>query len=99
MNDTALEHWTTGSFGRARRQGAAESSGITTRSSLTDRFAHIKGTHHTTVDGGVRVFVNANVLVGSNYTIQVGSNANVNIQVDKGNVNLIATQGNKHEEV
>ena len=29
----------------------------------------------------------------SNYTIQVGSNANVNIQVDKGNVNLIATQG------
>ena len=58
-----------------------------------DHFAHIKGTHNTTVDGGVRVFVNANATADSNYTIQVGSNANVNIQVDKGNVNLIATQG------
>ena len=58
-----------------------------------DHFAHIKGTQNTTVDGGVRVFVNANATADSNYTIQVGSNANVNIQVDKGNVNVIATQG------
>jgi prefoldin subunit 5 len=58
-----------------------------------DHFAHIKGTHNTTVDGGVRVFVNANATADSNYTIQVGSNANVNVQVDKGNINLIATQG------
>ena len=58
-----------------------------------DHFAHIKGTHNTTVDGGVRVFVNANGTADSNYTIQVGSNANVNVQVDKGNINLIATQG------
>ena len=58
-----------------------------------DHFAHIKGTHNTTVDGGVRVFVNANATADSHYTIQVGNNANVNIQVDKGNVNLIATQG------
>ena len=58
-----------------------------------DHFAHIKGTHNTTVDGGVRVFVNANATADSNYTIQVGSNANVNIQVDKGNINLITNQG------
>ena len=58
-----------------------------------DHFAHIKGTHNTTVDGGVRVFVNANGTADSNYTIQVGSNANVNVQVDKGNINLVATQG------
>lgn len=58
-----------------------------------DHFAHIKGTHNTTVDGGVRVFVNANATADSNYTIQVGSNANVNIQVDKGDVNVVATQG------
>ena len=57
-----------------------------------DHFAHIKGTHNTTVDGGVRVFVNANATADSNYTIQVGSNANVNIQVDKGNINLITNQ-------
>ena len=58
-----------------------------------DHFAHIKGTHNTTVDGGVRVFVNANATADSHYTIQVGSNANVNIQVDKGDVNVVATQG------
>ena len=58
-----------------------------------DHFAHIKGTHNTTVDGGVRVFVNANGTADSNYTIQVGNNANVNVQVDKGNINLVATQG------
>ena len=58
-----------------------------------DHFAHIKGTHNTTVDGGVRVFVNADASADSHYTIQVGSNANVNIQVDKGDVNVVATQG------
>ena len=58
-----------------------------------DHFAHIKGTHNTPVDGGVRVFVNAQAKTSNNYTIQVGTNANVNIQVDKGNVNVIATQG------
>ena len=34
-----------------------------------DHFAHIKGTHNTTVDGGVRVFVNANATDDSHYTI------------------------------
>ena len=58
-----------------------------------DHFAHIKGTHNTTVDGGIRVFVNAQAKTSNNYTIQVGSNANVNIQVDKGDVNVVTTQG------
>ena len=56
-------------------------------------FAHIKGTHNTTVDGGVRVFVNAQAKTSNNYTIQVGTNANVNIQVDKGDVNVVSRQG------
>jgi len=55
-----------------------------------DHYAHIKGNHSTTVDGGVRVFVNADASTDDqNYTIQVGKNANVNIQVDAGNVNVI----------
>jgi hypothetical protein len=58
-----------------------------------DHFAHIKGNHSTTTDGGVRVFVNANATADSNYTIEVGNNANVNIQVNKGNVNVVAAQG------
>ena len=58
-----------------------------------DHYAHIKGNHSTTVDGGVRVFVNANATAASNYTIEVGNNANVNIQVNKGNVNLHSADG------
>jgi hypothetical protein len=54
-----------------------------------DDFAHIKGSSSTTVDGGVRVFVNADSSTDDqNYTIEVGNNANVNIQVNKGNVNV-----------
>jgi hypothetical protein len=59
-----------------------------------DHFAHIKGNHSTTTDGGVRVFVNADASADSNYTIEVGSNANVNIQVNKGDVNVVASDGN-----
>ena len=69
-----------------------------------DHFAHIKGNHSTTTDGGVRVFVNASGLGGgaapgqatsaiNSYTIEVGSNANVNIQVNKGNVNVNTPDG------
>jgi len=59
-----------------------------------DHFAHIKGNHSTTTDGGVRVFVNADATADSNYTIEVGNNANVNIQVNKGDVNVHTTDGN-----
>ena len=59
-----------------------------------DHFAHIQGKSSSTTDKGVRVFVNASATASNDYTIQVGSNANVNIQVDKGDVNVVATQGN-----
>ena len=54
-----------------------------------DDFAHIRGDSSTTTDGGVRVFVNADSSTDDqNYTIEVGNNANVNIQVNKGDVNV-----------
>ena len=70
-----------------------------------DHYAHIKGNNSTTTDGGVRVFVNASGLGGgaapgqatsaiNSYTIEVGNNANVNIQVNKGNVNVNTANGN-----
>jgi len=59
-----------------------------------DDFAHIKGNQSTTVDGGVRVFVNADGSTEDhNYTIEVGNNANVNIQVNKGDVNVVTSEG------
>jgi hypothetical protein len=39
------------------------------------------------------VFVNANAGFRSHYTIEVGNNANVNIQVNKGNVNVNTADG------
>ena len=69
-----------------------------------DHYAHIKGNSSTTADGGVRVFVNASGKGGgaapgqatsaiNSYTIEVGNNANVNIQVNKGNVNVNTADG------
>jgi hypothetical protein len=59
-----------------------------------DSYVHIKGNDSTTIDGGVRVFVNANASTDdSHYTIEVGNNANVNIQVNKGDVNVVTTEG------
>ena len=61
-----------------------------------DDFAHIKGDSSTTTDGGVRVFVNADASTDDqNYTIQVGKGANVNIQVDEGDVNIVTAEGEK----
>ena len=60
-----------------------------------DDYAHIKGNQSTTTDGGVRVFVNASASTNdSHYTIEVGNNANVNIQVNKGDVNMVTSEGN-----
>ena len=59
-----------------------------------DSFVHIKGDQSTTTDGGVRVFVNADgATEDGHYTIEVGNNANVNIQVNKGDVNVVTSEG------
>jgi hypothetical protein len=68
------------------------------------QYAHIRGSQSTTVNGGVKVYVNASgegaeapgrneTVQKYHYTIQVGKNANVNIQVDKGNVNVVTSDG------
>ena len=59
-----------------------------------DDYAHIKGNQSTTSDGGIRVFVNADgSTADGHYTIEVGNNANLNIQVNKGNANVVTNQG------
>jgi len=68
------------------------------------QYAHIRGSQSTTVNGGVKVFVNASgagaespgrneTVQKFHYTIEVGANANVNIQVNKGDVNVVASDG------
>ena len=62
-------------------------------------YTHIRGNQSTTVNGGVKVFVNASgsggrdALTQYHYTIEVGNNANVNIQVNKGDVNVVTKEG------
>jgi len=53
-----------------------------------DEYTHIKGTNRHTTDGGVRIRVNSSGTEGNNYNIEVGNNANVNVEVNKGNINL-----------
>ena len=56
-----------------------------------DDYCHIQADSTKTIDGGLRVFINKD-RSGSdnNYNIQVGAGANVTIQVDEGDINLIA---------
>jgi hypothetical protein len=53
-----------------------------------DDYTHIQGTQRHTTDEGVRIRCNANGEDGNNYNIEVGNGANVNIEVNKGNINL-----------
>ena len=67
---------------------------------------HIQGTARHTIDGGLRVKVNNKPLsgtrdggnpggvgVGNHYSIEVGSGANVTVEVQNGDINLISQQG------
>ena len=55
-----------------------------------DDYCHIQADATKTVDGGLRVFINKDRTTDNNYNIQVGAGANVTIQVDDGDINLIA---------
>ena len=64
-----------------------------------DDYCHIQADSTKTIDGGLRVFINKDRSRpsednddkdGNNYNIQVGAGANVTIQVDDGDINLIA---------
>ena len=58
-----------------------------------DEYCHIQGTARETIDGGLRVKVNNNAQASNNYAIEVGSGANVTIEVQNGDINLISQQG------
>ena len=53
----------------------------------------IQGDSDISIDGRHKIYINKNNISGNNYDIQVGTGANVNIQVDKGDVNLVTVDG------
>lgn len=54
-----------------------------------DNKALIEGNSDLTINGRHRLYINKNQEDGNDYTIHIGAGANVNIQVDNGDINLI----------
>lgn len=55
--------------------------------------ALVTGNSEMSIDGHHKIYINKAGGLNNNYDIQVGENANINIQVDKGNINLVTTDG------
>jgi|TARA_Y100000310_G_scaffold332542_1_gene408340 hypothetical protein len=60
-----------------------------------DNKCNIIGLSDITIAGRHKIFINKDGEANNNYDIQVGPNANVNIQVDKGDLNLITKADGK----
>ena len=58
-----------------------------------DDYCHIQGESKATFDKGLRVKVNNSAEFGNNYNIEVGSGANVTVEVQNGDINLISQLG------
>lgn len=55
---------------------------------------YINGNSNITVEGHHKLFINKSGEADNHYTIQIGAGANVNIQCDDGDINLVTTKGN-----
>ena len=53
----------------------------------------IQGLSDITIGGRHKIYINKDGAVDNNYDIQIGPNANINIQVDTGDINLVTKQG------
>ena len=58
-----------------------------------DNKVSIGGDSDISIDGRHKIYINKSGQSGNHYDIQIGSGANVNIQVDNGDVNLVTTTG------
>ena len=65
----------------------------------SDDKAYIKGDKDVTINGRYKILLNTDGAANNHYDIQVGPNANVNIQVDKGDINLQTIEGNMNMNI
>ena len=56
-------------------------------------YHYIEGSSDITIDGRHKVYINKSASLDNHYDIQVGANANLNIQVDSGDVNVVTRVG------
>ena len=58
------------------------------------RQAQITGNCDVSIDGRHKLYINKSGTLNNHYDIQIGPNANINIQVDQGNINVVTVDGN-----
>jgi len=63
------------------------------------RQAVIEGNADITIGGRHKLYINKNGETDNHYDIQVGPNANVNIQIDKGDMNVVLKDGKLNTNV
>jgi len=63
------------------------------------RQAVIEGKADITIGGRHKIFINKDGQEGNHYDIQIGQNASVNIQVDKGDMNVVLKDGKMNTNV
>ena len=63
------------------------------------RQAVIEGNADITIGGRHKIFINKNGSTDNHYDIQIGPNASVNIQVDKGDMNVVLKDGKMNTNV
>jgi len=54
---------------------------------------YITGNNNTTIDGHSKIFINKSGTLNNHYDIQIGPGANINIQVESGDINLHTLTG------
>ena len=59
----------------------------------------IGGNSDITIDGRHKIYINKSQMPNNHYDIQIGPNASINIQVDKGNINLVTVDGDVNMNV
>ena len=59
----------------------------------------IEGNQDTTIGGRHKIFINKSGVTGNHYDIQIGQNASVNIQIDKGDMNVVLKDGKMNTNV
>ena len=65
----------------------------------SDDKSYIEGDKDITINGRYKILLNTDGAANNHYDIQVGPNANVNIQVDKGDINLQTIEGNMNMNI
>ena len=61
---------------------------------LRNKHTHIDGKETTTIDKGLKILVNSDSESNNNIDIQLGANSNVNLEIDKGDLNYTLHKGN-----